>query len=125
MGSHTWSHANLNKKSMTEQRAKDEIAKGFSAVRLALGAAPAPFFRFPQLQHALVMVTYLGTRDIAMFSCDLDPFDFKATKPERIVETVIATLLSKRRSPNAACPNVTGSCVVSWTTRAVHERAGY
>jgi peptidoglycan/xylan/chitin deacetylase (PgdA/CDA1 family) len=89
VGSHTWSHANLNKKGMTEQQAKDEIEKGFSAVRLALGAAPAPFFRFPQLQHPPAMVTYLGTRDIAMFSTDLDSFDFKASTPEKIVETVM------------------------------------
>ena len=89
VGSHTWSHVNLNKKGMTEQQAKDEIEKGFSAVRLALGAAPAPFFRFPQLQHPPAMVTYLGTRDIAMFSTDLDSFDFKASKPEKIVETVM------------------------------------
>jgi peptidoglycan/xylan/chitin deacetylase (PgdA/CDA1 family) len=89
VGSHTWSHVNLNKKGMTEQQAKDEIEKGFSAVRLALGAAPAPFFRFPQLQHPPAMVTYLGTRDIAMFSCDLDSFDFKASTPEKIVETVM------------------------------------
>ena len=89
VGSHTWSHVNLNKKGMTEQQAKDEIEKGFSAVRLALGAAPAPFFRFPQLQHPPAMVTYLGTRDIAMFSCDLDSFDFKASTPDKIVETVM------------------------------------
>src|SRR6202012_2968028 len=37
VGSHTWSHANLNKKSMTEQQGKDEIEKGISAVRMALG----------------------------------------------------------------------------------------
>jgi peptidoglycan/xylan/chitin deacetylase (PgdA/CDA1 family) len=89
VGSHTWSHANLNKKGMTEQQAKDEIEKGFSAVRLALGAAPAPFFRFPQLQHPAAMVTYLGTRDISPFSCDLDSFDFKASTPDKIVETVM------------------------------------
>jgi peptidoglycan/xylan/chitin deacetylase (PgdA/CDA1 family) len=89
VGSHTWSHANLNKKGMTEQQAKDEIEKGFSAVRLALGAAAAPFFRFPQLQHPPAMVTYLGTRDIAMFSTDLDSFDFKASTPDKIVETVM------------------------------------
>jgi peptidoglycan/xylan/chitin deacetylase (PgdA/CDA1 family) len=89
VGSHTWSHVNLNKKGMTEQQARDEIEKGFSAVRLALGAAPAPFFRFPQLQHPPAMVTYLGTRDIAMFSCDLDSFDFKASTPDKIVETVM------------------------------------
>jgi peptidoglycan/xylan/chitin deacetylase (PgdA/CDA1 family) len=89
VGSHTWSHANLNKKGMTEQQAKDEIEKGFSAVRLALGAAPAPFFRFPELQHPPAMVAYLGTRDISMFSCDLDSFDFKASTPDKIVETVM------------------------------------
>jgi peptidoglycan/xylan/chitin deacetylase (PgdA/CDA1 family) len=89
VGSHTWSHANLNKKGMTEQQARDEIEKGFSAVRLALGSAPAPFFRFPQLQHPPAMVSYLGTRDVAIFSTDLDSFDFKASKPEKIVETVM------------------------------------
>src|SRR5438128_10119 len=89
VGSHTWSHVNLNKKGMTERQAKEEIEKGFSAVRLALGTAPAPFFRFPQLQHPPAMVTYLGTRDIAMFSTDLDSFDFKASKPEKIVDTVM------------------------------------
>jgi peptidoglycan/xylan/chitin deacetylase (PgdA/CDA1 family) len=90
VGTHTWSHVNLNKKGMTEQQAKDEIEKGFSAVRMALGAAPAPFFRFPQLQHPPAMVTYLGTRDIAMFSCDLDSFDFKASKPQKVIDTVMS-----------------------------------
>jgi len=40
VGAHTWSHANLNTKKMTDQQAKDEIEKGFSAVKQALGAAP-------------------------------------------------------------------------------------
>ena len=52
VGTHTWSHANLNGKKMTEQMDKDEIEKGISAVKWALGGpSPAPFFRFPQLQH--------------------------------------------------------------------------
>jgi len=44
VGAHTWSHANLNSQKMTEQQAKDEIEKGFSAVKLALGAAPVTVF---------------------------------------------------------------------------------
>jgi len=28
------------------------------------------------------MVTYLGSRNIAIFSCDLDSFDFKASKAQ-------------------------------------------
>jgi peptidoglycan/xylan/chitin deacetylase (PgdA/CDA1 family) len=95
VGSHTWSHANLNGKKMTEQLAKDEIEKGFSAVKLAIGSDPAPFFRFPQLQNNPAAVTYLGTRDVAMFSCDLDSFDFKAANADQIVNTVM-TKLDKR-----------------------------
>jgi peptidoglycan/xylan/chitin deacetylase (PgdA/CDA1 family) len=92
VASHTWSHANLNKKSMTEQQGKDEIEKGFSAVRMALGALPASFFRFPELQHAPAMVAYLGARNVAIFSCDIDSFDFRARNPEQIVDTVMTKL---------------------------------
>jgi peptidoglycan/xylan/chitin deacetylase (PgdA/CDA1 family) len=90
VGSHTWSHAALVNKKLTEQQRKDEIEKGFSAVKWALGGkAPAPFFRFPALQHPPEMVTYLGTRNIAIFSCDLDSFDFKASKAQTIIDNVM------------------------------------
>jgi peptidoglycan/xylan/chitin deacetylase (PgdA/CDA1 family) len=92
IGSHTWSHANLNNKKLTEQQDKDEIEKGFSAVKWALGASPAPFFRFPALQHPPAMVTYLGTRNVGIFSCDLDSFDFKASKPQQVIDTVMKKL---------------------------------
>jgi peptidoglycan-N-acetylglucosamine deacetylase len=90
IGAHTWSHANLNSKKLTEQQAKDEVEKGFSAVKLALGAAPSPFFRFPELQHNPPTVAYLGTRNIATFSCDLDSFDYKkGSNAEKVVQTVM------------------------------------
>jgi peptidoglycan/xylan/chitin deacetylase (PgdA/CDA1 family) len=92
IGSHTWSHANLNNKKLTEQQDKDEIEKGFSAVKWALGTSPAPFFRFPALQHPPAMVTYLGTRNVGIFSCDLDSFDFKASKPQQVIDTVMKKL---------------------------------
>ena len=90
IGSHTWSHAALVNKKLSEQQRKDEIEKGLSAVKWALGgASPAPFFRFPALQHPPEIVTYVGTRNIAIFSCDLDSFDFKASKPQTIIDTVM------------------------------------
>ncbi len=93
VGAHTWSHVNLNSKKMTEQQAKDEVEKGFSAVKFALGTNPAPFFRFPQLQHNPAIVSYFGTRNVAMFSTDVDSFDFrKGSTPEKIVETVMTKL---------------------------------
>ena len=93
VGTHTWSHVNLNSKKLTEQQVKDEVEKGFSAVRFALGTNPAPFFRFPQLQHNPAMVAYFGTRNVAMFSTEIDSFDFrKGATPEKIVETVMGRL---------------------------------
>jgi peptidoglycan/xylan/chitin deacetylase (PgdA/CDA1 family) len=90
VGTHTWSHVALVNKKLTEQQRKDEIEKGFAAVKWALGGvSPAPFFRFPALQHPPEMVTYLGERNIAMFSCDLDSFDFKASKPQVVIDTVM------------------------------------
>jgi len=89
VGTHTWSHVNLNSKKMTEQQVKDELEKGFSAVKMALGQPPAPFFRFPQLQHNPAAVAYLGTRNVAMFSTDLDSFDFRSNNAEQIINTVM------------------------------------
>ena len=77
---------------MDEQQARDEIEKGFSAVKLALGAAPSPFFRFPQLQHGPAAMTYLGTRNVAIFSCDVDSFDFRAKDATQIINSVLNKL---------------------------------
>jgi peptidoglycan/xylan/chitin deacetylase (PgdA/CDA1 family) len=93
VGAHTWSHAVLVNKKLTEPQRKEEIEKGFSAVKWALGGvSPSPFFRFPALQHPPEMVTYLGERNIAMFSCDLDSFDFKASKSQQVIDTVMKKL---------------------------------
>jgi len=93
VGSHTWSHATLTNKKLTEDQRKEEIEKGFSAVKWALGGvSPAPFFRFPALQHPPEMVTYLGTRNVAMFSCDLDSFDFKARNAQQVIDVTMKKL---------------------------------
>src|SRR6476620_1973415 len=92
IGSHTWSHATLTNKKLSEDQRKEEIEKGFSAVKWALGTSPSPFFRFPALQHPPEMVTYLGTRNIAIFSCDLDSFDFKARNPQQVIDVTMKKL---------------------------------
>jgi peptidoglycan/xylan/chitin deacetylase (PgdA/CDA1 family) len=92
IGSHTWSHSDLSGKKITEQIAKDEIEKGFSAVRWALGAPSAPFFRFPALRHPPALVTYLGERNIGIFSTDMDSFDFKTKRAEQVINNVMAKL---------------------------------
>ena len=93
IGSHTWSHANLAK--MKGEKATEEIEKGLSAVALALGTPPSPFFRFPFLKDPKDQLAYLGTRNLAIFSHDLDSFDFKMRKPEEVVKSVMAKLDKK------------------------------
>ena len=90
IGSHTWSHQDLSKKSADE--GKEEIEKGVSAVKMALGHPIAPFFRFPALRHPPEMVTYLGERNVGIFSTDMDSFDFKIRKPDQIVKSVMSKL---------------------------------
>lgn len=92
IGSHTWSHMQLNRKGVTEDTAKKEIELGYSAVAWALGKPPSPFFRFPALQHPPAMVKYLGERNISMWSTDLDSFDFTARNAQKVVDTVMGKL---------------------------------
>jgi peptidoglycan/xylan/chitin deacetylase (PgdA/CDA1 family) len=92
VGSHTWSHQNLSRK--TADEAIDEIEKGVAAVKWALEGqgGQAPFFRFPALKHPPELVTYLGERSIGIFSTDMDSFDFKMRKPEQVVNSIMAKL---------------------------------
>ena len=90
IGSHTWSHADLSKK--TPDEAKEEIEKGLSAVHFYAGAPTAPFFRFPDLRHPPEMLTYLGQRNIASFSTDINSFDFKIKKPDVLIKSLMGKL---------------------------------
>ena len=77
---------------MTADQAKEEIEKGVSAVRVALGQPEASFFRFPALRHTPELLTYLSTRNIGIFSTDMDSFDFKIHKSEQIIDSVMTKL---------------------------------
>ncbi|MCC7253926.1 polysaccharide deacetylase family protein [Hyphomicrobium sp.] len=90
VGTHTWSHQDLRKKS--DQEAKDEIEKGISGVRRAVGGPISPFFRYPYLRDSQVTLAYLASRNIAMFSTDTDSFDFKRQTPEKLVENIMKRL---------------------------------
>jgi peptidoglycan/xylan/chitin deacetylase (PgdA/CDA1 family) len=102
IGSHTWCHQDLSKTKGTclvngkrevyEFNPKDEIEKGVSAVHWAVGGPTAPYFRFPALRQPPELIEYLGKRNIAIFSADLDSFDFKMRKPEQVKKSVMEKL---------------------------------
>jgi len=96
IGTHTWSHEALVNKKLSEDQRKEEIEKGISAVKWALGGvSPSSFFRFPALQHPPEMVTYLGERNIGIFSCDVDSFDFKYHDPKKVMNLIFKGLEKK------------------------------
>lgn len=90
VGSHTWSHANIKKEKGDAGRS--EIEKGVSAVKLALGKPGAPFFRYPYLRDSEKSIAYLGKRNLAVFSTDLDSFDFKTRSVKRLIGRVMGNL---------------------------------
>jgi len=94
VGSHSWSHVDLAKlMKKNPDAAKAEIEMGISAVHWALGQYPmAPFFRFPALAHPPEMVSYLGERNVGIFSADFDSQDFKIHKPDAIIASIMTKL---------------------------------
>src|SRR5207248_10003676 len=102
IGSHTWCHQDLSKTKgrcnvngkteVVEYDSKDEIEKGISAVRWAVGAPTAPYFRFPALRQPQELIEYLGKRNIAIFSTDMDSFDYKMCKSEQVRQSIMAKL---------------------------------
>lgn len=95
VGAHTWSHRNMS--TLTPLHARAEIDLGFSAVRKAVGAPIAPFFRFPYLVHDEAMLAHLTTHNLAAFSIDIDPFDYRTQDPSRVVRDVVGRVLSNKK----------------------------
>ena len=93
VGSHTWSHVDLSK--LTSTRPRKNSRKVPAPCRPHWETSEASFFRFPGLRNPPEMVSYLGTRNIGIFSTDMDSFDFKIRKPEQVVVSVM-TKLKKR-----------------------------
>ena len=95
IANHTWSHPNLFKRSASS--AAGNIELGISAVQHAAKNPIAPFFRFPYLADPQSMLGYLQRRDFAIFSIDIDSYDYRTTRPERVYSTIMKQLRSRRK----------------------------
>ena len=95
VGTHTWSHANLQ--ALSPARARAEIELGFSAVQGAIGRPIAPFFRFPYLRDTKWATDYLATRQLAAFSIDIDSKDYRTRDPSAVQRKVMADLQRQRK----------------------------
>jgi peptidoglycan/xylan/chitin deacetylase (PgdA/CDA1 family) len=95
VGTHTWSHANLQ--ALSPARARAEIELGFSAVQGAMGRPIAPFFRFPYLRDSKSMMDYVASRQLATFSIDIDSKDYRTRDPSAVQRKVLADLGRQRK----------------------------
>jgi len=76
-------------------KATEEIEKGSVPSSWRSVQRPSPCFRFPFLQDPKDQLAYLAARNIAIFSHDLDSFDFKMRKPEDVIKSVMTKLERK------------------------------
>ena len=88
VASHTWSHKNLGSKK-NKAIAIEEIEKGISAVKRAVGKPIAPFFRYPFLRDSKESLGHLAKRNLAIFSMDVDTFDFKYRDPRKLAQKAV------------------------------------
>ncbi len=95
IGTHTFSHVALSNAKLDDAKRKGEIEMGISATRRSLGEQAdkvGSFFRFPALQHPPEMVKYVGERNLAIWSTDVDSFDFKLKGAAQLVPSVMKRL---------------------------------
>ncbi len=95
IGTHTWSHRNLG--SVSLEGAKSQIESTITAENAILPNGVAPFFRFPYLSDPKRVREYLATRNIAVFSTDVDSFDWRTRAPDKIVDNVLKGLIKTDR----------------------------
>jgi peptidoglycan/xylan/chitin deacetylase (PgdA/CDA1 family) len=92
IGTHTLTHADLNKLSLAQ--AKREISLGIEAVTEALGQGRqmAPFFRAPYLSINKDVEKYVLSRGQMIWSIDADSIDWTFTAPDKVIQKSIAEL---------------------------------
>jgi peptidoglycan/xylan/chitin deacetylase (PgdA/CDA1 family) len=95
IGTHGWTHRNVA--TLSPAAARTEIELGISAVQHALGAPAAPFFRFPYLADSRAATAHLRSRNTAIFSIDIDAYDYRTRSPTMVLRNVLEQLAVKRR----------------------------
>ena len=95
IANHTWSHKNLQRSKA--RRAGGEIELGISAVRIAAKEPISPFFRFPYLADPKSMLAYGKTRGLAIFSIDIDAYDYKTKSEQKVFANIMGQLRARRK----------------------------
>jgi peptidoglycan/xylan/chitin deacetylase (PgdA/CDA1 family) len=92
VGFHTFSHPDVE--TIPFETAKEDINKGMSAVKDALGEGryPAPFYRPPYLSMTKELERYLNSRGIMVWSIDADSDDWATAKDRELLSQTLDRL---------------------------------
>ncbi|MCB9027391.1 MAG: polysaccharide deacetylase family protein [Bdellovibrionaceae bacterium] len=93
LGTHTYSHQNLPKLSLSSAYA--EINSGFDSVLIGVGSV-APFFRFPYGSKNKTLSNFVKQSDLASFFWDIDTLDWKKKNPEVLLNFVLKEIESTK-----------------------------
>ena len=98
IGTHSESHP-FTFRTMSMDRAQNEINEGIAAVTAALGndGTVAPFFRIPGLLRREEVEDYLSEHKITTFSADVPSDDWRHIKAGEIVKRTMSRLEAKGR----------------------------
>jgi peptidoglycan-N-acetylglucosamine deacetylase len=102
VGHHTFSHPAATLRNLSESAAREEILRGFeaddrAAYGTARGAPKVPFFRFPGFADTPALITWLSTKNIAVFGADLWVSDWVTMMPGAELALTLSRLDKERR----------------------------
>jgi peptidoglycan/xylan/chitin deacetylase (PgdA/CDA1 family) len=89
---HPWT---LRERSLAQGQA--DIQRGFDAISSALGRPCAPFFRYPGFADTEALNSWLASRDIGVFGCDVWASDWSPMSPQTQLGLVMRRLQQARR----------------------------
>ena len=90
VASHTNSHQNL--KAIGLLKGRKEFEMGIAAVTKANGGPIAPFFRFPFLSESRPVIEHAKSRNVGVFSIDIDSKDFLTRSGDEVQRRVMSQL---------------------------------
>ncbi|MGE3148757.1 MAG: polysaccharide deacetylase family protein [Pseudorhodoplanes sp.] len=90
IGTHTYAHPLLS--GLSASTAEKEIDRGIDAIAQAIGAKPAPFFRFPGFAATPALLDRLRQRGIAVFGADVWASDWDPMTPDAQLQLVLARI---------------------------------
>ncbi len=95
IGTHTWSHAYLNRR-RNAPAAGVQISGGLRAANLILDPDKrqqlSPFFRFPGLGHSKALDRFVSENGLIAMSVDIDSQDWRKISPEEVLRRTLQQL---------------------------------